>query len=172
VGGDVGSLPQPAYGFSISAALLFRSLRIEAYGSYWPAQPAKAPFAAYGIDVSLLAAGGRGCFLPLRGIIELGACSGIEVGGLRGQAFGPEANTGPGSATWLAGTALARASWNVVGRLSISLDVGIAIPFSRVTASFGGVSSGVSGVQAQSTSVSFGTPPIVGRILLGPEVRF
>ena len=172
VGGDVGSLPGPAYGFSIGAALLYRSLRIEAYGSYWPSQPAKASFAGDGIDVSLLAAGARGCFLPLRGVIELGACSGIEVGAMQGQAFGNELGRGSGSATWVAGTALARASWNVVSHLSISLDVGLAIPFTHETVSLGGtVVTGIT-TPAGTTAVTFSPTPVVGRVLLGPEVRF
>ena len=86
--------------------------------------------------------------------------------------FGAVAATS-GSAPWVAGTALARASWNIVDRLSISLDVGIAIPFVRETAVLSGATPAITLMNPPtSTGGTVNPPPVAGRILLGPELRF
>jgi hypothetical protein len=123
--------------------------------------------------MSLFVGGGRACFVPLRARIELGGCGGIEAGAVQGKAFGPDADPSSGFAPWVAATAMARASLNVVGRLSIGLDVGIAVPLVPGNVAFTGPSAGVTLLPgAQSTSVTFQSSPVAGRLLLGPEIRF
>jgi hypothetical protein len=165
-GGDLGSLPAPALGFFLGGAVLLRSLRIDAYGSYWLKEPAHAAFANVGVDVSLLAGGVRGCYLPFRRVLELGVCSGVEVGALFGEGFGV-VSPSSGSRVWIAGTVAGRASWRILGPLSLALDLGIAIPFLRPTASLAGNPSA-----PEPTSVSFQSSIVAGRAILGAEVRF
>jgi hypothetical protein len=173
--GDVGSLPRPAYGFSIGAAVVFRTLRIEGYGSYWPFQTVRAQFPGDRINISLVTAGARGCFVPIRGIIDLGACSGVELGSEQGQGFGPAVPpNSSASQVWFAGTADLRAAWNIVSRFSLVLDGGIVIPFDRLTFQLNSDAptppSNLTGFL--STKASFTPSAVAGRLYFGPEFRF
>jgi hypothetical protein len=158
--GDLGTLPQTAYGFSLGAALLFRTFRLEGYGAYWPAQTAHAASApAFGGDVYLADGGLRGCWLPWRSTIEIAACAGLELGDLHGQGLGvrsPQPNDG----IWFAATALGRASWRVTSSFGLFVEVGLAVPFFRDTFSLDDI-----GTVHQAGIVE-------GRASLGPELRF
>ncbi len=171
--GDVGSLPRPAYGFSLGAAVVFRALRIEGYGSYWPAETVRAPFAVDGINISLITAGARGCFVPIRGVIDLGACSGVELGSMDGRGFGPAVTQTAANQVWFAGTVDLRAAWNIVSRFSLVLDAGMVIPFNRETFLLNSDAPTPSNLTGfLSTKASFTPSALAGRLYFGPEFRF
>jgi hypothetical protein len=139
-------------------------LRVEVYGSYFPpqAQNSPSPIVDYQ-KISLVAGGAVACYLPLRGPIELGACSGVEVGSMHGQGFGV-LNPGGSDVPWVAGVATARASWTIVGGFGIALGVGVGVPFVRTQFVLDDYSS--------SAGTVFQPSPVVFRALLGPELRF
>jgi hypothetical protein len=159
--GDLGTLPQPAYGFSLGAALLFRTFRLEGYGAYWPSQTGHASSSsAFGGTVYLLDGGARGCWLPLRRALEIAACAGLELGDLHGQGLGVRSPL-PADGIWFAATALGRASWRIAPSFGVFLDLGLAIPFIRDQFSLD-----------NSTIPIHQAGPVEGRASLGPELRF
>jgi hypothetical protein len=160
VGGDLGSLPKPAYGFTLALALLAGGFRFEAYGAYWPAQPSYvAAFPSDGGQVRLITGGLRACYAVVRGVLELGPCAGLELGAMHGEGFGvlsPSASDG----LWFAASLTGRAAWRIIGPFGLALDVGAFVPFRRdqfFLTQLGDVH--------QAALVE-------GRAVLGPELRF
>jgi hypothetical protein len=160
VGADVGTLPKLAYGFGLASALFLGAARFEGYASYWPAQPARlAGSPGSGGWIRLGLGGVRFCYAALRGTLELAGCTGLELGVLHGEGFGIVYRRAPDS-LWIAGTLGARVSLELAGRLRLSADLGIAVPFRRDEF-----------VLDQAGTVHQ-TAPVVARALLGPELRF
>jgi hypothetical protein len=158
--GDIGTLPQPAPGLALGAALLFRTFRVEGYGAFWPSQTAHAPTApTFGGDVSLADGGIRACWLPVHGRLELAACPGLELGDLHGQGKGVR-SPAPNDGVWFAATALARATWRLAPSFGVFLDLGLVIPFIRDQFALDQI-----GTIHQAGFVE-------GRASIGPELRF
>jgi hypothetical protein len=169
LGGDLGTLPRPAWGVTLGAALfLSPAVRLEAYGSYWPWQHAQssASFAPNsGGDVFLADGGARACWLPLHANLELAGCAGLEAGLLHGQGENI-ARTLSADSFWLAATGLARLTWRASPHFALFLDASLAIPFSRDQFVF------YSGPQDKNGSLVYQAGPVEGRASFGPELRF
>jgi hypothetical protein len=162
IDGDLGTLPRPAYGFTLGAALFpLTALRLEAYGSFWVSQrfSSSSPSApGAGGDVFLADGGARACWLPLHANLEVATCLGLEVGVLHGQ--GEDiAHTSSADSDWLAATGLTRLTWRTGPNLALFLDVSFAIPTFRQPFGLDGKASYEAGA-------------IVGRASVGPELRF
>jgi hypothetical protein len=162
IAGDVGTLPHPAYGLSLSGSLLLGRFRAEIYGAYWPNQMAHGPPGTppgEGGNIELFSGGLRACLAPLMKRLELSSCAGLEAGALRGEGVNllPSiTRTGP----WLALTLDVRAVVRLTNNWGIVLDVGAAIPFGRPEFTFGNGS-----IIAEAEIVE-------GRVSVGPELRF
>jgi len=186
--GDSGILPQPMYGFTAAAAIMFGAFRVEGYGSYEPAQSLTLPvLASSSGDVQLVAGGLRGCLVPWRSWLEIAGCSGLEVadmhvhvqspgmptvglstglppGSSAGPSAGPVIAGGVGASTTgdsiaISATVSARAAWRLTPSLGLIMDAGLAFPLWRQ-------SLGV-------TAVALSQPPALeGRAAIGPELRF
>jgi hypothetical protein len=169
LGGDLGTLPTLAYGFSLSGSLHVGRFRAEVYGAYWPnltAHPVTVP-AGEGGEVELVAGGARGCFpLPNESErlhrIELSPCAGLEAGALHGQGLNlPRSLTQTG--LWLA----------------VTLDARVVVRLSR---SWGIVADAEGVVPLRRDAFTLGTGPkapiidragaIEARAWVGPELRF
>jgi hypothetical protein len=179
---DLGIVPQVAYGFTVSAALMLDAFRLEGYVARWAARTAYAGSTApTSADVQLTVGGLRGCLVPWRGELEISGCSGLELGDLHRQVSpaGPEmtgilAGQGAGGAPftvltgaglvvdslWISATTSAHAFWRLTPALGLAIDVGLAFPLRRDALALGGP-----GVQAESAWVA-------GRASIGPEARF
>jgi hypothetical protein len=106
ISGDLGTLPGPAYGFTLGASLFLGDLRLEGYGAYWPAETAHpTSSSSLGGDVWLADGGARGCWVPVHGALEIAACPGLELGILHGQGKGV-LSPRPADGIWVAATAL------------------------------------------------------------------
>jgi hypothetical protein len=168
VGADVGSLPRLAYGGTLAGALLLGPWRFEGYGAYWPDQTARSSrFPSVGANVRLALGGARACvgLLAAGGVLELGPCAGVEVGSMHGQGYGVSVPL-PADSLWVAATADARASLRLTPALRVVFDLGIAVPFRR-DVFFLDLADNVN----QASDVHQASP-VVGRALLGPELRF
>jgi hypothetical protein len=160
--GDLGTLPRPAYGVTLGAALFpWPALRVEAYGSFWPSQHASSSSSSTpgaGGDFFLADGGARACWLPLHANLEIAACPGLEVGVLHGQG---DDITHPSSAdsVWFAFTGLGRLTWRVGPSLAFFLDLSLALPPFRDVFQLSGDTIHQAGF-------------VEGRASLGPELRF
>jgi hypothetical protein len=151
-----------------AGALLAGPWRFEGYGAFWPDQTARSNvFPAVGAHVHLALGGARACVGVLRpgGPFELAPCAGLEVGALHGQGFGVTDGRSADS-IWLATTADARASIALTPALRLTVDLGIAVPFHRDVFFLDLAPSA-------NQTVDLHEPYwIVGRALVGPELRF
>jgi hypothetical protein len=160
MGADLGTLPKAAYGFALASALLLGPARVEGYGSYWPAQPARATGSSSAGGLLRLALGGaRVCYAGPRGVFELAGCAGFELGVLHGEGFGVVYSRATDS-LWIAGSLGVRASFELTPRLRLAVDVGIAVPFRRDE------------FVLDQLGTLHQTSAVVGRALGGPEIRF
>jgi hypothetical protein len=109
---DVGSLPKPAPGIGVAAAVSWRFLRAAAFGRFFAPEEKEVPRGGGG-EFQLILGGVQVCAeQPSGGIRPLG-CLGFEVGELSGHGVGvPTEHSG--SALWLAA----------------NLEAGIAAPLS------------------------------------------
>jgi hypothetical protein len=157
--GDLGTLPQAAYGFHLGGAILFPRARLEAYGAFWPSQHGGDPSApSAGGDVFLADGGVRACWDPLAGAVAFDACPGLEVGVLHGQGTGvrmPRSSNG----IWFAATALARIAWRFAPSWALFLDASLVVPFERDQFT----------LDQQTVHQA---APVEGRASAGPELRF
>jgi len=168
--GDLGSLPSLSDGIAVGVAVTFDALRLEAFGAYLLPQPAYAgSLPSIGSNIDLVVGGLRGCFLPPRRVLELGACGGLEIGQLQGSGFGslsgPYQTFTPQSqgGLWVAPVVGGRLAWRIAPYFSLVIDLGVAIPIERDV--FNISIPGASGALHQASSV-------VARGGAGPELRF
>jgi len=178
---DLGTMPQPAYGFTVGASLMFGAFRLDGYAAHWAAPTAPAgsgPLTS--TNVQLTVGGIRGCLVPWRGVLEISGCSGLELGDLHSQASPAGVATQPigigegiggapftvitrsastADSFWMSVTASARAFWRVTPSLGLALDIGLAFPLRR------DAFAPAAGTLAQATWVA-------GRASIGPEARF
>ena len=98
--GDVGSLPNLAEGFALSAAWTPDPYRLEMTATYWPAQIARVGPSGTGGTFDLFAGTFRACDALFGGGL-VSACAAIEVGSLRGSGLAT-ATTSSERGLWLA----------------------------------------------------------------------
>jgi hypothetical protein len=160
ISGDLGTLPQPAYGFLLGGALLAARARIEAYGSYWPSRHAHATSTpSAGGDVLLATGGARGCWIPLGGALSVAACPGLELGVLHGQGTSVRIRRSA-DGVWVAATALARLTWHLAASWGLFLDASLAVPLVRDQ------------FELDDIGTIHRAAPAEGRAAFGPELRF
>jgi hypothetical protein len=101
-GFDTASLPQLAPQVTLAIAVLTGPLRVEAFGSYLGSEHGSvAATPQDGGNLSLALGGAHGCYVALRGRLEVSGCLGFEVGSLAGTGTGVT-NPASGSALWMA----------------------------------------------------------------------
>ena len=127
--GDVGTLPNFAMGASLSFAWTPHALRLQASGTFLPANSARL-LNGRGGTFDLFAAEGRGCYEVVAGVIELGPCAGFEIGALRGAGFGVRNDT-PAYAFWSAVTAGGALAWRWTAAFALRLEGGVSFPLQR-----------------------------------------
>jgi hypothetical protein len=86
-----GPLPGAAPALALAASVIWRGARLELGSGYWfPKTAHFVELPSIGANLSLAAAMLRACATPRLGEVELPACAGLEIGGLRGTGFGVE----------------------------------------------------------------------------------
>lgn len=155
---DVASLPVPSLGGGAAAALDVGPGRGEIAGTWFPGREGNVPGRDGGADVSLVVVTARGCWVPLRGAVELAGCLGLEVGSLRAEAFGVS-DPGVGSALWLAPHVGAMGALELAPPVRLVGGVEAAVPLARERF----VLVGVGDVHQP--------PPVTARVSVGLELR-
>jgi hypothetical protein len=126
---ELGALPDPALGVSVSAGARWPVLSVAAYGMLFESQRLAARPGVY-VDFELSVAGLRGCGRALSRPIALDACAGMEVG--RWEAFGASLQVARRSRDlWLAPMVELEASRVLLGPLALELSAGAALPLAR-----------------------------------------
>jgi hypothetical protein len=157
---SIGALPAIGVGVGVRASVLVGRLRVDASGSYWPAQTVKLtnrPTA--GGRISLAAGDASACWALLRTPVELSPCLGLELGSMSGAAIGFHSNLA-GSALWVAPVAEAAAALPIGKHFAARLDVGVLVPIERPP------------FVVTNAGTVYTAGPVVGRATLGVEVRF
>lgn len=169
---DVGSLPSPGAGAAVSLAVLYRRLRVEARGHVFGGQRIIDPASpAQGVDVSLAALGGRGCFAVLatdsvgdRGL-AVSPCLGLQGMRSGGAGFSAQATSLSNAAAWLDATPGLLGTWNLARSFAVRLDLEGLVPLSRPRFVVVAPEGQVAGVLHRPASLG-------GRVDLGAELRF
>lgn len=133
--GDTGSLPAPALGVSVGAALGGERWQLELLGTLWLEQHRSLQNsigAGAGADLTLVTAALLGCALPWRADqLSASFCAGVELGRLAGEGTGVSSPRRP-DALWLAPGLHAGLSWQVPRtQLSLGARVGVVLPLQR-----------------------------------------
>ena len=163
---DLGTLPAPAFGAQIGAALGGGVVESELSATYLVPRQASIDVSEGGLSGTLsFASGSALTCLPrlLRSAaFTLGACAGLEVGALWGT--GTDVNVSrSGSSLWTAARASARARWAFGdGPFGLELEAGAAVPFERHDFT----------VQQDGTTLVLHRPSaVVGRLSVGLGVN-
>ena len=130
--GDLGSLPHPALGGSLTVGYRVRRLQLSLQGSYFPISRGEVPrvagFAATGGDFSLLAAALLFCLEPTAA--RVGFCAGPELDHQRAEGFGVSSPR-TGQKTWLSFSAGLRSALHLGGRLWLEAAAEAVVPTLR-----------------------------------------
>jgi hypothetical protein len=153
---DLNVLPTPAVGAALGASYGVGSFWLSAQGIYLPPQQA-ALTNERGADISLLAASLSGCYWALGGRLAAGPCMKLEAGVLPAQGVSDHATSGNGR--WAAVVPGIAAQWWLSGSWGLLLGAELVLPLVRDEFMLG-------------TEQVYRIPPLSGRIVLGPEVRF
>lgn len=137
----VPSLPGVAGGPTLALGLRRRALRVELVGAYWASQPARhTAMPELGARISLGTVATRVCGVPRVGPVEFPLCGAVELGGMRGVAFGtPDAVTR--TLPWLAIQAGGAASFGVARMLALWVGIDAIAPITRPGFSIDGLGS-------------------------------
>lgn len=115
------------------------------------------------VDVTLLTGRLEGCYwlTPLGTALGAGACGGLMIGGLYGEARGDYYRTDSDTHFWIAAEAAGIARFELGGPLALRFGLSLVVPTQKGhTFSF------------TDTGVAFETAPAAILAELGPEVRF
>jgi hypothetical protein len=118
-GPELGAVPGVTGALGLAGGLLWRRARLE-FHALWLA-PRTRTRDDTSLRVTLLAGGVQACARPGGARLEVPLCGGLELGGMRGAAHGPDARSV--TAFWLAGVAAAGLAWHANARLTLSLAV-------------------------------------------------
>jgi hypothetical protein len=97
---DGFALPASAFGIGGALGAAGSKWKLEASGAYFFEQRSE-PSGNLAVDLSLLVAGPRGCYLPLSGSLELLLCGEAEIGVLQGKGVNA-GNSRSGTLRWFA----------------------------------------------------------------------
>lgn len=151
-GGELGALPAIAGAVGLAVGLLWPRLRLELHGTVLPRRESN------GVRAALYAGAVHACGRVGRGVIEVPLCGGLEVGGMRGEAFGL-----PGARAttflWVGAVAGPALAWHVRPRLSVWAGLQLVLALRRPQF--------VQGVDSELFTPSRAS----GRFLLGFELR-
>jgi hypothetical protein len=159
--GELGSLPDTAFGAEVSGAWLPWRLRFELAGAYWAAQTAPVPGRpreSGQFETTSLA--GRGCFAVVQYAFELSPCAVLEVFHMNATGFGTSQDM-QGSADWVALGGGVLAAWSFARELALRVDLEVRAPLTRPQF----VVQGDAGPVHQPSAVG-------GRGAIGLEFRF
>lgn len=137
----VPSLPGVAGGPTLALGLRRRALRVELVGAYWASQPARhTAMPELGARISLGTVATRVCGVPRVGPVEFPLCGAVELGGMRGVAFGtPDAVAR--ALPWVAIQAGGAASFGFARMLALWVGVDVVAPITRPGFSIDGLGS-------------------------------
>jgi hypothetical protein len=135
--GDVGSLPAPALGLSLGAALDSRFWQVELLGTLWlEQQPSLVGDTRFGAELSLATGALLGCALPggaasQESALAVSLCGGLELGRLAGEGTGIS-RPRQRQALWLAPGLHAGLSWQLPRtQLRLVARAGAVLPLER-----------------------------------------
>lgn len=154
------ALPGVAGGPALAIGLQWRALRAELVGTWWLSTAARFEEAPeVGAALSLGWAAPRICGVPSTGRVSFPLCAGVELGGMRGAAFGA-----PGARTrtlpWIAAELGGAVSVALPGALALWIGADGVIPLIRPGFTIGGLGE------------LHRVPPFAFQALLGVEIRF
>ncbi|MCA9705754.1 MAG: hypothetical protein KDK70_07895 [Myxococcales bacterium] len=127
LGGGVGAVPRGTGVAALAAGLRWTSARLEIEGTYWIPRRS-VPVEGSRVRVQLGTAALRGCGLVGRPPLEVPLCSGLQLGGLRGNGI-DALRARPAQGLWLAleaGAGLARRlgpRWSLAGGVTAALPL-------------------------------------------------
>lgn len=158
----VGIVPGPlAVGFGGAVGLFGRSWRAELEGAYWTRQRATVDgLDGVGANLSLAYGGARGCYVVGLSKVELPVCSGLEVGVMAGDAFGPGITNEPDSDVWLGLPLSAGVLWAPVRAFALHARVEAAVSLRRP------------GFHLNNVGEVHRAEAVGARAVFGAEVRF
>jgi hypothetical protein len=126
---ELGALPEPALGLSVSAGAHWPAWSAEAYGMLFGSQRLR-PRPGQSIDFELSVAGLRGCHRWLASPWAIDSCGGVEAG--RWEAFGAALQAARRSRDlWLAPVASLSGSLSLTQTLALELRAEAALPLTR-----------------------------------------
>jgi hypothetical protein len=126
---DVGTLPRPALGAELGAALSLRPLYVEVVGTVLP--DARETIADdRGGDISLLGGGVRVCYAAQGGRLSGRACAGAEFGRLQGTGVGASWSVSQ-DVFWSAGRVGVAGSYAFSSALALRAGIEALVPVSR-----------------------------------------
>ena len=159
-GVSLGPLPRVAGAPSLALGLSWRALRVELVGAYWLAADAvldETP--GVGARISLGWAAPRVCGVPSVSRVEFPLCGGIELGGMRGAAFGTS-DARARTLAWVATQLGGGVSVELGRTVALWAGVDLVVPLTRPGFAIAGL-----GELHRSASVAF-------EACLGVEVHF
>jgi hypothetical protein len=161
--GDVGTLPRAAGGGTLGAGLAQDRFRVEALGALLPrVRRVIAQGPERGGDVMLLAGGLRGCWTPVAGVLEAGACAGLEAGALEAESFNATDDDGQGRSAWFAGRLGLTGRVALSERLALAVDLEALVPVPATRPKF----------VIEPTGLVHQPEAVVGRLAVGLELAF
>lgn len=138
---DALALPGPGFGGTLGLGVIRRRLRADLLGSLRaPTREATTGEQDSGGRFHQWSVGGRGCFVPRAGPVELPLCAGMEAGQVIGRGYGWR-HLQTARLPWLAATASAGATLPLGRRLAAVAQAEAAVPLLRPDFAVEGVGS-------------------------------
>jgi hypothetical protein len=127
---DAGTLPDPAPGLDLAAALELKALRVGAFVAVFLPQDTQLPDQTGGGTFDFVLAGLDLCAHPVLDALHLLACAGFEVGRIGALGKGV-VNGRPGDAGWYAPRVELGVGYGIAKVARVWLRGGIAVPLAR-----------------------------------------
>lgn len=163
-GPEFGAVPGVTGAVGLAVGPLWRRARLEVQGLYIAPRSVtrESQMTTHDkntLEMSLFTGAVVGCGRLGRRRLEVPLCGGLELGGVRWTATGPEILSGPATRIWLAGTVTAAVAWHAGRRLTFMLALhGLAHVFFPDF--------------KRNGERLFAAKPVSGRLFLGLELRF
>jgi hypothetical protein len=155
---DFGSIADLAFGPGIGVAVQWKALEVSLDGVWLPQRRALVE-PGKGGDISLVAAGLRGCYRPFTGTLEALGCASFELGSLDGEGVGTVVRTHE-SGLWTAPGAHLSGRLRLGSRVLLSLGAGAVVPIQPIDFTLFNV------------GVVHEVPPLVARAEAGIQAHF
>jgi hypothetical protein len=125
----LGALPGAALGPGVGLALERGAMRLS-LGAVWIPRARAELSDGVGGELTAVDVLARGCWLPLRGVLELGLCGALDVGWVRAQGFGVD-DPAEGEAQWVAPGLATLLVWTFAEPVALRVDAVMTVPLHR-----------------------------------------